>query len=76
MVMYEIHQRFKGHFLGELRVSLNINDQDTRTTSLTVNSEHRNNISMEVLLNLIKQMQCFLNKVFVEKKTLTAVNFP
>ena len=76
MVMYEIHQRFKGHFLGELRVSLNINDQDTRTTSLTVNSGHRNNISMEFLLNLIKQMQCFLNKVFVGKKTLTAVNFP
>ena len=25
MVLFEIHQRFKGHFLSELRISFNLN---------------------------------------------------
>ena len=33
MVLFEIHQRFKGHFLNELRISFNVEQKEKRLNS-------------------------------------------
>ena len=72
MVLLEIHEKFKGHFLNELRVSFNNNSGfsflfPTLLTNLLIQAITLHNLfnKLNLLLSVMSSLVLFTNKVLI-----------
>ena len=55
MLLFELHQRFKGHFLNELRVSFKDNEPFREALKMHLNRE----LSLQMIIAILKSRDRF-----------------